>query len=134
MSRERRLALALRAVLDSLRGIELSATEGYTLDDVNNAEQSAIIILNDLGYSTLIGIPRRLKELNEQLTAAVAAGDGKCIAELGLELERAKAGKLLKSAAPSAVKKSFRKSGTTATTVSTEVDLESATAATAGGE
>jgi hypothetical protein len=89
VSRERRLALALRAVLDALADVHIEDNVAILLE-----EQAAVAILNDLGYSTLIGIPKRIKTLNEQLTTAVAAGDGKEIARLGLELERAKAGKV----------------------------------------
>lgn len=93
VSRERRLALALRAMLDGLEHIELSASEGNTLDDITAAEQNAVAVLNDLGYGSLVGIPKRLKELNEQLKAVVDAGDGKEISRLGLLIDRVKMGK-----------------------------------------
>lgn len=85
VSRERRIALALRAVIDACEG----TSESDIATECGNADQ----VLHDLGYGSLIGIPRRLKDLNEQLTAAVAAGDGKRIAELGVELQRAQTGK-----------------------------------------
>lgn len=82
VSRERRIALALRALLDANVGME--------------HEQEAIDVLNELGYSTLESIPKRVKELNEQLTQALAAGDGALIAKLGTELSRVKAGRVSK--------------------------------------
>lgn len=84
VSRERRIALALRAVLDATNG---------TVEELTDAVDNATTVLEQLGYGSLVGIPKRLKDLNEELTAAVAAGDGKRIAELGLELQRAQAGK-----------------------------------------
>lgn len=86
VSRERRIALALRAVLEEQSTQD--ANEG-----LSEMGYAADTILIELGYGNLQGIPSRLKELNEQLTKAVEAGDGKEIARLGLELERAKAGK-----------------------------------------
>jgi hypothetical protein len=91
VSRERRLALALRAVLDSLEGATIPEEKNRVA--LLTAEEDAITTLNELGYSMLEGIPRRVAKLNQYLTDAVAAGDGKEIARLGLELERAKAGK-----------------------------------------
>lgn len=85
VSRERRLALALRAVLEQNVGNDGDG-QGTAFSDANT-------VLNELGYADLQGVPMRIALLNQQLTAAVAAGDGKRIAELGLELERAKAGK-----------------------------------------
>jgi hypothetical protein len=91
VSRERRLALALVAVLD------------YRIDNPgetgdSNSEVAARDLLAEMGYGDLEGIPRRVAAVTEQLTAAIAAGDGKLIAQLGLELERAKAGKSVKVA------------------------------------
>jgi hypothetical protein len=85
VSRERRLALALRALLDAIE----DGGDAW----LPSTRQDAVTLLNGLGYSTLEGIPRRVTKLNEQLTAAVAASDGKEIARLGLELQRAQEGK-----------------------------------------
>jgi hypothetical protein len=86
VSRERRLALALRAVLDAVQGTSEAA--------IANECGVATTTLIDLGYEQLEGIPKRLANLNAHLTKAVAMGDGKEIARLGLELERAKAGRM----------------------------------------
>lgn len=84
-SRERRLALALRAILDA------------AADSNDDAKRDALAdagdLLHELGYGEMVGIPKRVAALNEQLTAALSIGDGKEIARLGLELERAKTGK-----------------------------------------
>lgn len=82
VGRERRLALALRAVLDQ----QVHDGEGLT------AEAAATTLLDELGYSDLESIPKRVARLNAQLKAAVEAGDGATIAALGLELERANKG------------------------------------------
>lgn len=92
VSRERRLALALRALLDALETVSIGA-DGNRPEEIVDAEVAAGNVLDDLQYGSLVGIPKRLKELNEQLKAAVDAGDGKEISRLGLEIERAKAGK-----------------------------------------
>lgn len=84
VGRERKLALALTAVLD--QNVHDSVTAG-------TAEADARAVLNELGYSALESIPKRVAALNDQLRAAVEAGDGKEISRLGLELERAKAGR-----------------------------------------
>lgn len=88
VSRERRIALALRGVLD-----EAAVNAEPLGDELLNAINAAHDELDALGYGSLISIRKRLKELNEQLKAAVDAGDGKEISRLGLEIERAKAGK-----------------------------------------
>lgn len=93
VSRERRLALALRAVLDALEHVELSATEGKTLDDINDAGQDGASTLNELGYGSLVGIPKKLKELNEALAIAVENKDGAAIARIGAEMVKVQAGK-----------------------------------------
>lgn len=99
VGRERRIVLALRALLDSLKDLPLdpSADHGVAisaemLEGVTTAEQSALTTLNELGYGELESIPSRVAKLNEQLKIAVEAGDGNTIAELGKELARAKAG------------------------------------------
>ncbi len=89
-SRERKLALALRAVLDAW---DDNAADATNEEDMDAASTHALAVLKEFGYSTLEGIPKRLARLNEQLATALTAGDGKEIARLGLELERAKTGK-----------------------------------------
>lgn len=88
VSRERLLALALRAVLD-----DIASDSEDNAKELTDSVDDATTTLEQLGYGSLIGIPKRLKELNEQLKAAVEAGDGKEISRLGLEIERAKVGK-----------------------------------------
>lgn len=90
VSRERRLALALRAVLDATMDASVDAEQAPEIKEVFTG---ALTTLTDLGYSTLEGIPKRVARLNAELKAAVESGDGKEIARLGLELERAKSGK-----------------------------------------
>lgn len=93
ISRERRLALALRALLDSLDGKDGEiAVDGKGREHVIMAEKVAEALLADLGYKGLESIPRRVTCLNESLKQALESGDGKLISELGLALERAKAG------------------------------------------
>ena len=86
VSRERRIALALRAVLDAAEDNNIS-------EELTTACREAEGLLDFMGYSGMIGIPSRLKELNKQLAVAVDAGDGKEISRLGLAIEKAKAGK-----------------------------------------
>lgn len=83
VGRERRLALALRAVLDQ----QVPDNENLT------AEANAIALLDELGYSDLESIPKRVAALNAQLKSAVEAGDGATIAALGKELQRAQTGR-----------------------------------------
>lgn len=92
VSRERRLALALRALLEATDG-GVGNDGDEQADAVVDAQSVANTTLNDLGYGSLVGIPKRLKELNEQLKAAVDAGDGKEISRLGLLIDRVKMGK-----------------------------------------
>jgi hypothetical protein len=96
-SRERRLALALVGIRDALEGHEPAIMMS---DALIAADNTAADVLKELNYGDLIGIPRRIAALNEQLTKAVAASDGATIAALGKELVRAQAGK-----PPLAVKK-----------------------------
>lgn len=91
VSRERRLALALRAVLDAIQPLPIDDIE--IRSGVDTAVESAATVLNDLNYGSLVGIPRRLKELNEELKAATDAGDGATIARIGAEMVKVKAGK-----------------------------------------
>jgi hypothetical protein len=95
VSRERRLALALRAVLDawSTVGINDDVLKEVERTAVEEAETAANELLNEFGYSKLESIPARLQRLNVELKVAVEAGDGDEIARLGKELSRAKAGK-----------------------------------------
>lgn len=86
VSREKRLALALRAVLEEQSTQD--ANEG--LSEVGYAADA---VLTELGYGDLVGIPRRLKELNEQLATAVEAKDGAAIARIGAEMVKVQAGK-----------------------------------------
>lgn len=90
VSRERRLALALRALLDSLTDVSVGVEQQA---EVTEAEQNAISVLDELQYGSLVGIPKRLKELNEQLKAAVDAGDGATIARIGAEMVKVQAGR-----------------------------------------
>lgn len=100
VGRERKLALELRALLDSLEHAAIrSALKGdddeantATQNSVSDAEQSALTTLNELGYSELESIPKRVTVLNEQLRIAVASGNGKEIARLGEELDRTQKG------------------------------------------
>lgn len=82
VGRERRLALALRAVLD----------ENDTDNPLSKGEEAAQALLTELGYGDLESVTTRVTRLNDALKVAVEAGDGKLISELGLALERAKAG------------------------------------------
>lgn len=91
VSRERRLALALRAVLDATENMVLTSS---TDEPLSFAAIDATAVLNELGYGSMIGIPKRLAELNDALKIAVENSDGKEIARLGLELDRVQAGKV----------------------------------------
>lgn len=119
VSRERRIALALRAVLDA------SLEDGATLTVAQmEAGEAAYKLLADLGYGDLLGIPKRTAQLNALLQDALRAGDGKEISRLGLELDRAKAGREPgKSIVPVAKPKSSRKRGAAATP-STETEKD----------
>jgi hypothetical protein len=72
--------------------------DGIGAQDFNMGEQliaadkAAYDVLKELGYAELQSIPSRVAALNEQLKAAMDAGDGATIAALGKELERAKRG------------------------------------------
>lgn len=83
VGRERRLALALAAVADE------AAEKNVALESVQAANE----LLSEMGYGQLESIQKRLNRINEELTAAVAAGDGAKIAELGKELQKAQSGK-----------------------------------------
>jgi hypothetical protein len=90
VSRERKLALALRGMLD---GIEDQEPPFEMSNGLVAAENQAQALLKELGYSDLEGIPRRVAKLNEALKVAVENGDGAEISRLGTELTRAKEGK-----------------------------------------
>lgn len=82
VSRERRLALALRGLLDGIED--------------NNPEDAAVLAqeeLYTLGYSELVGIPRRVAALEAELAKAIEVKSYSRVTELGRELERARAGK-----------------------------------------
>lgn len=83
IGRERRLALALRAVLD--QGVHDST-------DAGSAEADAAALLSELGYGELKSIQRRLMVLNDELKTATESGNGKEIARLGIEIDRATQG------------------------------------------
>lgn len=86
VSRERRLALTLRAVLDA--GLSAHTEEAYA-----DAEMEAAAVLTDLGYANLEGIPKQVARLEAELATALEAKDYNRVSELGRELEKAKAGK-----------------------------------------
>lgn len=89
VGRERKLALTLVALRDAIEGHE----PAFEMDPaLVKADNEARTILTELGYSDLESIPKRVARLNDALKQAVEAGDGKLIAQLGLELDRAKQG------------------------------------------
>jgi hypothetical protein len=92
VSRERRLALALRGLLDALEEVSIG-TDGNRPVAVVEAEAEAAKALDLLGYNLLEGLPKRITALNEQLNKAIADNNGKEISRLGLELQRAVDGK-----------------------------------------
>lgn len=94
VGRERRLALALRAILDVTDKIEPGGNKPLDLA-VEEAQQ----LLVELGYTGLEGIPRTLERLNAELQSAFAAGDGETISRLGRELAKTKAGKVYRKPA-----------------------------------
>lgn len=128
MSRERRIALALRAVLDQ-GGNHDSADDSAE----GTAEVDAQATLDDLGYGSLIGIPKRLKDLNEQLKVATDTGDFATIARIGAEMVKVQSGKSPKTAAVSAAKPLSRKSAGTKSIQNTAVDGANVSGASAGG-
>jgi len=94
VSKERRLALSLCAILDAFSG-----TETATTPDQMESLEAGHSLLAELGYGDLESIPRRVATLTSLLQDAMAAGNGKEIARLGEELDRAQ-----KGLAPSKVK------------------------------
>lgn len=90
VGRERRITLALKAVLDAAGPATFEKdNDRYAMEE---AETAANELLNELGYADLESIPVRVAKLNEQLKAAVESGNGKEIARLGEELDRAQRG------------------------------------------
>lgn len=85
IGRERKLALALRAVLDA--HASLSESEGV------QADTDADTLLTELGYGTLEGIPKRVARLEAELATALESKNYTRVSELGKELERAREGK-----------------------------------------
>lgn len=83
VSRERRLALALVALLDS---------EGD--DDHADHIDPARATLKELGFGDLKSIPRQLAKLEAALATATADRNYAQVAKLGHELDRVKAGKV----------------------------------------
>ena len=122
VGRERRLALALRAVLDAAADSGTMGQEDNAEGLLVKAEEDASKLLTELGYTDLESIPRRLTRLNDALKQAMEAGDGKLIAQLGEELDRAQRG-----LPPSKAKVKFAGKSRTRTTTS------STAAADAGG-
>ncbi len=95
ISRERQLALALRAMLESTVSAQ-TATEGTEVAAkaaLIDAGKAAETLLSDLGYGTLIGLPRQLADLENQLRIATVDKDYAAVTRLGRELERVKSGK-----------------------------------------
>lgn len=88
VSRERRIALALRAVLEQSSGND-GEGQGTAFADADTT-------LSELGFRDLVGIPQRIAELEGQLHAATGAKDYAQVAKLGLELDRVKAGRVSK--------------------------------------
>lgn len=97
VGRERRLALALAGLLDAY-----DPNNEHTVDECAAAVGVAQTLLNDLGYSNLESTAKTLARINKHINDAVAAGDGERLAELGKELQKAKAGKFCKPSAKSA--------------------------------
>ncbi len=99
VSRERRIALALRAVLDVTDNMVLTSS---TDEPLSYACIDATKTLNELGYGDLVGLPKQLAALESQLRTATEARDYTRVAELGASLARVKAGKAARTAeAPS---------------------------------
>ncbi len=125
IGRERRLALALVALLD--QGGNHDSADG-------TAEADAGALLDELGYSGLVGIPKQIAAFTAELKTATEAGEWAKVATLGQQLERVKLGKspTKSGAAASAAKKSSTKKPPKVSEASTKTDSEGATdAATA---
>lgn len=122
VGKERQLALALRALLDSLADVPIKHQEGVT-----EAEMAAGNVLANLGYGNLVGLPKLKRELEAELKNAFAASDYATVTKLSAQLERVKLGKSLKSIVVPVVKKpSSRKNGQAPIIPSAEVETGSA--------
>lgn len=95
VGRERRLALALQAVLDATEKMVLISS---TDEPLSFAVIEATKLLDSLGYAGIESTAKRVARINEELNTAIAAGDGARIAELGKELQKAQAGKFHRAA------------------------------------
>lgn len=87
VSKERRLALALKAVMDAF-----AETETATTPDQMDSLESADKLLAELGYDGIEAIPTAIKRLTAELTAATTAGEWSKVSEIGQQLERVKVG------------------------------------------
>lgn len=96
VGRERRLALALVGLMDAYSDVP---SPDKSRDTIEEAETTAQTLLTELGYQDVESTAKRLVRINEELTEAIAAGDGARIAELGKELQKAQAGKFHKAKA-----------------------------------
>ena len=100
---ERQIALALVRVIECVVQAEILGQELKNGDSSPQYEQAQIDrkqsidearkILEVNGYAELESIASRVAALENQLTAAISMRDGKAVARLGAELERAKTGR-----------------------------------------
>lgn len=91
VGRERRLALALRELLDATNG-NIGSDGDAQADAVVDAQSCAATLLKEFGYSELESISRRVNTLEAQLTAASLDKDYAKVADLGKLLQRAQLG------------------------------------------
>lgn len=103
VSRERTIALALVEV------IELVSTDDELPEAVRESINSAKSILETHGYKGLESIASRVAKLETAINAAVVVRNGKEIARLGAELNRAQRGLSPIAKAVPAVKKARKK-------------------------
>lgn len=87
VSRERTIALALVEVIENYQTFEAGSG-----DEMDNAITSAKSILDSHGYKGLESISSRVAKLETAINAAVVDRNGKEIARLGAELNRAQRG------------------------------------------
>lgn len=90
VSGERMIALALVEVIEGHQAV-ISGTEGAS-SKFQSALDNAKKVLSDHGYEGLESISSRVSKLETEIAAAVKARDGKEIARLGAELNRAERG------------------------------------------
>lgn len=100
---ERQIALALVRVIECVNAVDKIARELKAGDSIPEYEQALIDekqsideaqqILEANNYGDLESIASRVAAPENQLTAAISLRDGKAIARLGAELDRAKAGR-----------------------------------------